>query len=207
MLQTLALPGRDWHYDTQGRRQRLGISDMVPAAKGWAKWMVRNFESCSQESEIIMSRCHVIYTIMRGEAIRVGEMIARSIKCMVSGSESYIGHPFVITTLCRRLHVPSHQGSDILAHPERALGETYFKKAVREWERAVAAAAAGPPPAQQQEQHQAPPYVPQQQQQFTDYQLGMAATAYVQHVRMDWGLPHFSPPLMAAVQAYLSSTL
>ncbi|MCI43515.1 hypothetical protein A2U01_0064752, partial [Trifolium medium] len=62
----------------------------------------------------------------------------------------------------------------------------------------------GPPPAQHQ-QHQAPPYIPQQQQ-FTDYELGMAASTYVQHVRMDWGLPHFSPQLMAAVQAYLRST-
>ncbi|MCI52071.1 hypothetical protein A2U01_0073315, partial [Trifolium medium] len=25
---------------------------------------------------------------------------------------------------------------------------------------------------------------------------------YEQHYRMDWGLPHFSPPLMAAVQDY-----
>ncbi|MCI10530.1 hypothetical protein A2U01_0031623, partial [Trifolium medium] len=88
-----------------------------------------------------------------------------------------------------------YEGSDVLAYPERALGATYFKRAVKEWERAVAVAA-GPPPTQHQ-QHQAPPYIPQQQQ-FTDYELGMAASTYVQHVRMDWGLPHFSPQLIAA---------
>ncbi|MCI58108.1 hypothetical protein A2U01_0079361, partial [Trifolium medium] len=70
MLQTLALPGRDWHYNTAGRRSRLQITDMMPAAKGWAKWLVRNFESCSNETEIIMCRCHVIYAIMRGEPIQ-----------------------------------------------------------------------------------------------------------------------------------------
>ncbi|MCI97028.1 hypothetical protein A2U01_0118328, partial [Trifolium medium] len=53
---------------------------MMPAAKGWTKWLVRNFESCSNETEIIMYRCHVIYVIMRGEPIQIGEMIARSIK-------------------------------------------------------------------------------------------------------------------------------
>ncbi|MCI47027.1 hypothetical protein A2U01_0068268, partial [Trifolium medium] len=74
MLQTLALPGRDWHYNTSGRRSRLQITDMRSAAKGWAKWLVRNFESCSNETEIIMSRCHVIYAIMRGEPIQIGEM-------------------------------------------------------------------------------------------------------------------------------------
>ncbi|MCI76757.1 hypothetical protein A2U01_0098027, partial [Trifolium medium] len=67
MLQTLALPGRDWYYNNSGGRYRLQITDMRPAAKGWAKWLVRNFEGCSNETEIIMSRCHVIYAIMRGE--------------------------------------------------------------------------------------------------------------------------------------------
>ncbi|MCI57869.1 hypothetical protein A2U01_0079120, partial [Trifolium medium] len=70
MLQTLALPGRDWHYNTSGRRSRLQITDMMHAANGWAKWLVRNFESCLNEAEIIMSRCHIIYAIMRGEPIQ-----------------------------------------------------------------------------------------------------------------------------------------
>ncbi|MCI38653.1 hypothetical protein A2U01_0059881, partial [Trifolium medium] len=37
ILQTLALPGRDWHYNTSGGRFRLQITDMMPAAKGCAK--------------------------------------------------------------------------------------------------------------------------------------------------------------------------
>ncbi|MCI96366.1 hypothetical protein A2U01_0117666, partial [Trifolium medium] len=50
-----------------------------------------------------MSRCHAVYAIVRGYPIRVGEMIARSIKRMITTADSYIGHPFVITTLCDRL--------------------------------------------------------------------------------------------------------
>ncbi|MCI95182.1 hypothetical protein A2U01_0116480, partial [Trifolium medium] len=38
------------------------------------------------------------------------------------------------------------------------------------------------------------------------YEMGMTATLYDQHYRMDWGLPHFSPPLMAAVQDYRAQT-
>ncbi|MCI85692.1 hypothetical protein A2U01_0106971, partial [Trifolium medium] len=34
----------------------------------------------------------------------------------------------------------------------------------------------------------------------------MDATLYEQHYRMDWGLPHFSPPLMAATQDYMAQT-
>ncbi|MCI75389.1 hypothetical protein A2U01_0096658, partial [Trifolium medium] len=54
-----------------------------------------------------------------------------------------------------------------------------------------------PSPAPQQEQHQVPPHIPQQHQ-YSNFELGMVASMYEQHYRMDWGLPRFSPPLMAA---------
>ncbi|MCI52307.1 hypothetical protein A2U01_0073551, partial [Trifolium medium] len=73
-----------------------------------------------------MSRCHVIYAIMRGMAIQIGEMIGRSIKRMISGPDTYIGHPFVITTLCRLQHVPTEEDTYEISHPERPLGRTYF---------------------------------------------------------------------------------
>ncbi|MCI78016.1 hypothetical protein A2U01_0099286, partial [Trifolium medium] len=74
--------------------------------------------------------------------------------------------------------------------PERPLGQTYFRRAVRELQASQAAAAPPqpPPPAPQQEQHQVLPHTPQQHQ-YSDFKLGMAATLYEQHYRMDWGLP------------------
>ncbi|MCI79001.1 hypothetical protein A2U01_0100272, partial [Trifolium medium] len=54
--------------------------------------------------------------------------------------------------------------------------------AVRELQAAQAATVAPQPPAAaaQQEQHQVPPHIPQQHQ-YTDFELGMAATLYEQH--------------------------
>ncbi|MCI88000.1 hypothetical protein A2U01_0109286, partial [Trifolium medium] len=69
-------------------------------------------------------------------------MIARSIKRMISGPDSYIGHPFVITTLCRLRDVPAEEDIDTISSPERPLGHTYFQRAVRDLEAAQAAAAA-----------------------------------------------------------------
>ncbi|MCI32244.1 hypothetical protein A2U01_0053457, partial [Trifolium medium] len=100
-----------------------------------------------------MSRCHVIYAIMRREHIQIGEMIARSIKRMISGPNSYIGHPFVITTLYRLREVPTEEDTGEISSPERPLGHSYFRRAVRDLEAAQAAAAAPqpPPPAPHQE--------------------------------------------------------
>ncbi|MCI75070.1 hypothetical protein A2U01_0096337, partial [Trifolium medium] len=36
MLQELAMPGTDWHYNSRGGRTRLQAAEMVPVAKAWA---------------------------------------------------------------------------------------------------------------------------------------------------------------------------
>ncbi|MCI17881.1 hypothetical protein A2U01_0039032 [Trifolium medium] len=109
-------------------------------------------------------------------------MIARSIKCMIASADAYIGHPFVITTLCDRLQVPVEDDDDI-SSPLDSLGQIFFQRAQRDLQEAQAAAeAAAAAP------RSPPPQHPQHQQH--------------QHYMMDWGLTHFSPPLMAAVQDY-----
>ncbi|MCI44937.1 hypothetical protein A2U01_0066176 [Trifolium medium] len=66
----------------------------------------------------------------------------------ISGPDSYIGHPFVITTLCRLRDVPAEEDIDATSSPERPLGRTYFQRAMRDFEAAQAAAAAPQPPPQ-----------------------------------------------------------
>ncbi|MCI85699.1 hypothetical protein A2U01_0106978, partial [Trifolium medium] len=72
----------------------------------------------------------------------------------ITGPDAYIGHPFVITTLCRLQHVPTEEDTDEISSAERPLGRTFFHRAVRDLQAAQAAAA--PQPAAQQEQHQVP---------------------------------------------------
>ncbi|MCI57362.1 hypothetical protein A2U01_0078613, partial [Trifolium medium] len=86
---------------------------------------------------------------------------------MITGPNSYIGHPFVITTLCRLQDVLTEEDADEIARAERPLGPTFFQRAVRELHEAQAAAAAAAPqpppqPAAQQKQHQDPPRIPHQ---------------------------------------------
>ncbi|MCI95431.1 hypothetical protein A2U01_0116729, partial [Trifolium medium] len=62
--------------------------------------------------------------------------------------DSYIGHPFVITTLCRLLDVPTEEDIDEISIPEQPLGQTFFRMVVRDLQAAQAAAAAPQPPPQ-----------------------------------------------------------
>ncbi|MCI47985.1 hypothetical protein A2U01_0069228 [Trifolium medium] len=87
-----------------------------------------------------MSRCHVVYTILRGEPIRVGSLIANSIKRMITATDVYVGHLYVITHLCERLQVPT-RGKDDIRGPVDPLGRKFFNKEQRDLQ-----AAAPPPP-------------------------------------------------------------
>ncbi|MCI85242.1 hypothetical protein A2U01_0106521, partial [Trifolium medium] len=71
---------------------------------------------------------------------------------------------------CRLLDVPTEEDTDEISSAEKPLGQTYFRKAVRDLQAAQVAAAPQPPPqpAPQQEQHQVPPHIPQQHQ-YTDF--------------------------------------
>ncbi|MCI52354.1 hypothetical protein A2U01_0073598, partial [Trifolium medium] len=47
---------------------------------------------------------------------------------MITGPDAYIGHPFVITTLCRLQDVLTKEDTDEIAGAERPLGRTYFQQ-------------------------------------------------------------------------------
>ncbi|KAK2363540.1 hypothetical protein QL285_088512 [Trifolium repens] len=179
--EALAMPGKDWRYSRQGARQRLQDTDMLPLAKSWAKWWIHNFEACSNETEIITSRCLGVYSILMGEPIQVGRVIAQSIRRMITSSEATIGHPFVISHLCSIAGVPEEDDDDIIG-PEIPLGARFLSRAQRDLERAQQGQQQQQQPPQQQQVHQPPP----QHHQFSEYELGMAATQYDMHQ----GYPH-----------------
>ncbi|MCI63046.1 hypothetical protein A2U01_0084303, partial [Trifolium medium] len=67
---------------------------------------------------------------------------------MITGPDAYIGHPFVITALCRLQDVPIWEDTNEIASAERPLGRIFFQRALRELQAAQAAAAAPQPPPQ-----------------------------------------------------------
>ncbi|KAK2402451.1 hypothetical protein QL285_051969 [Trifolium repens] len=123
--EALAMPGKDWRYSRQGARQRLQATEMLPLAKLWAKWWTHNFEACSNQTEIITSRCLGIYNILMGEPIQVGSVIAQSIKRMITSSDATIGHPFVISHLCSLAGVLEEDDAEIIG-PEIPLGARFL---------------------------------------------------------------------------------
>jgi hypothetical protein len=120
--EALAMPGKDWRYSRHGARQRLQATEMLPLAKLLSRWWIHNFKACSYKTEIITSRCLAIYSILMGEPIQVGSVIAQSIKRMITSTDAYIGHPFVISHLYSLAGVPEEDDDNIIGR-QVLLGE------------------------------------------------------------------------------------
>jgi hypothetical protein len=115
--------------------------EMFPLAKLWSKWWIHNFEACSNQTEIITTRCLAIYSILMGEPIQAGRMIAQSIKRMITSTNSSTGHPFVFSHLCDLAGVPEEDDDHIIG-PLESLGSRFLTRAQLDLDRAVAATAA-----------------------------------------------------------------
>jgi hypothetical protein len=109
---------------------------MLPLAKLWSRWWIHIFEACSNQTEIIATRCVAIYSILMGEPIQVGRMIVQSIKHMISSSDTSVGHPFVITHLCSLAGVPGED--DHITGPLEPLGARFLARAQRDLDRVMA---------------------------------------------------------------------
>jgi hypothetical protein len=110
---------------------------------------IANLELCSNTTNIIMSCCEATYAIMRREPIGVSHLIDRSIKRMIDTIDRWLGHPYVITKLCKRAKLPL-EDTDHLVSTKALISATLFTSA----KRAAIAQQAQPTPPPQHHQHQ-----------------------------------------------------
>ncbi|MCI52243.1 hypothetical protein A2U01_0073487, partial [Trifolium medium] len=83
---------------------------------------------------------------------------------MVTAPIVYVGHPFVISFLCKRLWVPTRSRDEIRG-PIEPIEKKFF------WKAQKAAEQLHMQSMQQHRQHQVPPHIPQHHQ-YTDFEMG-----------------------------------
>ncbi|RYR09072.1 hypothetical protein Ahy_B05g077129 [Arachis hypogaea] len=78
-----------WINDKDGVPNQLRRRDLSPQARGWLEFVRRSLIPTSNTSEVTKERAVLIYSIMKGENINVGEMIANNInKVLKSTSDN-----------------------------------------------------------------------------------------------------------------------
>ncbi|QCE14502.1 hypothetical protein DEO72_LG11g1503 [Vigna unguiculata] len=121
LIQALCLVGGGFHRDTIQR------GSLHPLARFWSAFVHANISPCSHVSDLTEGRTTILYTILTGRVMDVGQFIANEIhRCANAAGKAALSHPSLIIHLC------SLAGVDIFVPPlEKAtqdLDFSYFQR-------------------------------------------------------------------------------
>ncbi|KOM29042.1 hypothetical protein LR48_Vigan630s000100 [Vigna angularis] len=102
--------------------------DLTPLAKYWMAFSHANIQPCSYMSDITISRALLLYSVLRGISINIGQVIANEIQVCANtmNTKAPLGHPSLITHLCElagvNIFVPPFE------RPRKAIDEAYYRQ-------------------------------------------------------------------------------
>ncbi|KOM49658.1 hypothetical protein LR48_Vigan08g048500 [Vigna angularis] len=124
----LCMPGGHFQRNRNGVVVNIRRVDLIPLAKYWMAFSHANIQPCSHVSDITVSRALLLYCVLRGMSINIGQVIANEIQVCANtmNNKAPLGHPSLITHLCELV------GVNISAPPferhRKAIDEAYYKQ-------------------------------------------------------------------------------
>ncbi|MED6128289.1 hypothetical protein PIB30_096293 [Stylosanthes scabra] len=89
VLQDLYIPGATWWLSSGQPAQPIQLrrAELTPLARGWHEFIIHSIIPTGNKSEITIARAILIYSIIRGEDVRVEELIADNIAVIAQGMQ------------------------------------------------------------------------------------------------------------------------
>ncbi|MED6153096.1 hypothetical protein PIB30_098271 [Stylosanthes scabra] len=110
VLANLCMPGATWKLSTGQLRVPIQLrrQELNPVARGWHEFSIHSLIPSSNRFEIPVIRAILIHCIMRGEDVRVEDIIADKIVRMAQGikEKGKLVFPSTIYKLCKEAGVP-----------------------------------------------------------------------------------------------------
>nr|KYP45276.1 hypothetical protein KK1_033150 [Cajanus cajan] len=106
-------------------RSHVKRRELLPVVRIWSALVHANILPCSHVSDLHWSRAMLMYCIMTGRTVDLGNIICMEISgCANSAPGSALGHPSLITQLCQLAGVDVH--SPPFEGPGRAIDSRYI---------------------------------------------------------------------------------
>ncbi|MED6154505.1 hypothetical protein PIB30_113143, partial [Stylosanthes scabra] len=110
VLRELCIPEATWKLGTGQNPQPIQLrrKELQPLARGWLELIIHNIQPSSNRSEVTVARAILIHSILKGEDIRVEELISAKIVNMAQNLslKGKLGFPSLIYKLCKDAKVP-----------------------------------------------------------------------------------------------------
>ncbi|MED6137105.1 hypothetical protein PIB30_061840 [Stylosanthes scabra] len=108
-------PGATADYTTRlnsdQRLDELRRAELTPLARGWHEFIIHSFIPTGNKSEITIARAILIHAIIKGEDVRVEELITDNIAVIAQGMQGKgkLAFPSTIFKLCKDAEVPMRE--------------------------------------------------------------------------------------------------
>ncbi|MED6154567.1 hypothetical protein PIB30_113776, partial [Stylosanthes scabra] len=110
VLRELCIPEATWKLGTGQNPQPIQLrrKELQPLARGWLELIIHNIQPSSNRSEVTVARAILIHSILKGEDVRVEELISAKIVNMAQNLslKGKLGFPSLIYKLCKTAKVP-----------------------------------------------------------------------------------------------------
>ncbi|KAK8605129.1 hypothetical protein V6N13_082585 [Hibiscus sabdariffa] len=95
-------------WNTTGRNPHsVSRPSLRPEAKLWNTFVKRNIMPTSHNQTVDRTRLLLIHTIITGYRVNVGEILAKELAAACTNDKGILAFPCLISTLCRRVAVPT----------------------------------------------------------------------------------------------------
>ncbi|MED6211920.1 hypothetical protein PIB30_078230, partial [Stylosanthes scabra] len=109
----LCIPGASWRLSSGQPAQLIQLrrAELTPLARGWQEFIIHSIIPTGNKSEITIARAMLIHSIIKGEDIRVEELIVDNIAVIAQGMQGKGKLAFLSTIykLCKDAQVPMHE--------------------------------------------------------------------------------------------------
>ncbi|MED6224506.1 hypothetical protein PIB30_084719 [Stylosanthes scabra] len=113
VLQELYIPGVTWMLSSGQPAQPIQLrrAELTPLARGWQEFIIHSIIPIGNKSEITIARAILIHSIIRGEDVRVEELIADNIAVIAQRMQGKckLAFPSTIFKLCKDAQVPKRE--------------------------------------------------------------------------------------------------
>ncbi|MED6116318.1 hypothetical protein PIB30_099216 [Stylosanthes scabra] len=110
VLRDLCIPRATWKLGTGQPPQPIQLrrKELQPLARGWLELIIHNIQPSSNRSEVTVSRAILIHSILKGEDVRIEELISTRITNIAQNLnlKGKLGFPSLIYKLCKDAGVP-----------------------------------------------------------------------------------------------------
>ncbi|MED6138335.1 hypothetical protein PIB30_073428 [Stylosanthes scabra] len=110
VIKDICVPGVRWKMSSSQPHQPIQLrrQDLIPLARGWAEFIIHSIIPIGNKSEITIPRAILIHSIIKGEDVKVEELISDNIAICAEGVQGRgkLIFPSTIFRLCKKAGVP-----------------------------------------------------------------------------------------------------